>query len=491
MIPFLLITKNEFIKLITFKYSLKRYIFAFAWYIFLGCFIYLNTYLHNHTFITYEKVNVFVFLVLFIFLTRGILMKIPKKSNLKMDEEFKNKIAIIIACHNSQDVLPSTLKAALKHFSPDAIYIADNNKIIPDNNISKEICEKHGVNYIYTQVSNKTKALRNTVKFIDPKFKYLISMDDDTLFPEEFYINENVWDDDKVGCIAFGIRIKNKQNLIERCVDLEYKLYSYNSYGRNFGSLDFGIGIAYMMKTDIFKKCIDINPADGRLPYGEDGYQGVACRHNGYILLQDLNNFFLTYCPDKLVSLSCNQKSISGYDAGSLWKQRPLRWYRTGTARLILEFTTVFTFNASRNNENIFWGILRNIYYRFWKILEFIMIIVIINFPFIIYNNIKNPKDFYDFLFITALFPLVLLINLAFCKFKFRNNNDLYIDYTMVFIYPLFMKLKFLLNVFGFLSCITFFVPFETYWGFYNINNYKFKKENKNEDIELGEIIIK
>ena len=498
MIPYLLITEKEFKKLITFKYSYKRYIFTLLWYAVLGLGIYYNKYIiPDFGFINYYWINILVFMVLFIFLSRGLLTSVPNNSvtDKEIDEEFKNKIAVIIACHNSEDVLPYTLEAALKHFSGEAIYIADNNKVLPIENISNQICEKYGVNYIYTQVSNKTLALRNTVNYIDNKYEYLISMDDDTLFPEKFYINQNIFNDEKIGCIGFGIRIKNKKNIIERCVDIEYKLYSYSCFSRNFGSTDFGVGIAYMMKKNLFKKCIDINPCDGRLPFGEDGIQGIICRQNGYIILQDLNNFFLTYCPNKLFTCG-KSKVISGYDAGTLWKQRPLRWYRSGTVRLVLELSTIFNFNVKRKDDNIIVGLLRNIYYRCWKLLEALMIFIIISFPYILYQNL-SITDFSrlgNFLLLYSLFPIILSLNMLMCKFKFRNKKDLKIDYTMLLVYPLFMKIKFLMNIFGFLSCIVFFIPFETYFGFYNLRNYTFKEEDKSiksptlDEIDMEEI---
>ena len=272
---------------------------------------------------------------------------------------------------------------------------------------------------------------------------------------------------------------------------MELKLFGFNNYGRNFGSVDFGIGVAYMMPTLLFKKCIDINPADGRVPYGEDGYQGVMCRQNGYFLQQDLNNFFLTYCPDKLIDWSFSRKSISGYDAGSLHKQRILRWYRTGTARLILEFATILTVNISRTNDSIIMSLIRNIYYRLWKLLELFMLIVIISFPFIIYHNLNNMNHLNNFIFIALIWPIIMTLNLLCLKIKFRHSNDLNIDLRMVMLYPMYLKLKFIMNVLGFLSCILYFVPFETYPGFFNIRNYTFEKEKPEEkDIELGEFSL-
>jgi hypothetical protein len=300
------------------------------------------------------------------------------------------------------------------------------------------------------------------------------------------------FEDERLGTLAFPIRVKKKDTLIEKFVDMELKLVGFNSYGRNFGSIDIGIGVAYMMRTKIFKKCIDINPADGRLPYGEDGFQGIACRYNNYYMKQDLNNFFLTYCPDKLCDMSCDRKAISGYDAGTLWKQRCLRWYRTGTARLVLEFTTIFTTNIARTNDYIIIGLLRNIYYRLWKLLELFMLIVVISFPFILYNNFRDRESIENFLFISAIWPIIMILNLMCLKFKFRNSEDLYITWQMVFLYPMYLKMKFFMNVLGFIGCITFFVPFETYPGFFNIRNYAFQKEEiKEKEIELEKIIIK
>ena len=124
------------------------------------------------------------------------------------------------------------------------------------------------------------------------------------------------------------------------------------------------------------------------------------------------------------------------------------------------------------------------------------MIFIIISFPYILYQNISitDYSRLGNFLILYSLFPIILSLNMLMCKFKFRNKKDLKIDYTMLLVYPLFMKIKFLMNVFGFLSCIVFFIPFETYFGFYNLRNYTFKEEDKSiksptlDEIDMEEI---
>jgi len=494
MIPYLLITKDEFVKILTFQYSWKRYLAALSLYSLVGVFIYFSDLvLTQIRIVSFYNVNLFAFIILFLLISRGILIKLPDIEGKVLDEEFRSQISVLIACHNSEDVLPHTLEAAIKHFPPEAIYIADNNKVEPEENKSKKICEEYGVNYVFTKVSNKTLALRNTIKYVDEKYTYVISMDDDTLFPEKFYLDKDTFADKRMGCIAFSIRVKKKETLIERSVDMELKLFGYNNFGRNFGSVDFGIGVAYMMPTKLFKSCIDHNPGDGRVPYGEDGYQGVMTRQNGYYLQQDMNNFFLTYCPDKLLDFSFDRKAISGYDAGSLHKQRILRWYRTGTARIILEFSTIFTTNIRRSDDGFCMSLMRNIYYRIWKLFEGFMLLVLLIYPFMIYKNISSPEDLKTMAIIIGMWPITMMVNLTCLKIKFRNSEDLYIDTCMIFIYPIYLKLKFIMNVLGFIGCFTYFVPFVLYPGFFYIGNYTFpveEPEQEEVDIELGNFTL-
>ena len=123
---------------------------------------------------------------------------------------------------------------------------------------------------------NKTNALREGVKLIDKSFEYAILLDDDTLFPEDFYLSEDEFEEN-VGLIAFGLKMKDQDTLIEKCVNLEYLLFCYNSYCKNYGSVEFACGAAYMMRRNVFEHGMDLNPADGSvLPYGEDGLIGVS-----------------------------------------------------------------------------------------------------------------------------------------------------------------------------------------------------------------------
>jgi hypothetical protein len=52
----------------------------------------------------------------------------PIRNSDKFDEQFRDKITIIISCHNSSGMIAQTLLRALLHFDDRNIYIADNNR---------------------------------------------------------------------------------------------------------------------------------------------------------------------------------------------------------------------------------------------------------------------------------------------------------------------------------------------------------------------------
>jgi hypothetical protein len=58
-------------------------------------------------------------------------------------------VGLMIACHNSAESLPSTLRAALRVFPPEHIFVCDNgNSTTPSDN-SEEVCQKISLEYQY------------------------------------------------------------------------------------------------------------------------------------------------------------------------------------------------------------------------------------------------------------------------------------------------------------------------------------------------------
>jgi len=118
--------------------------------------------------------------------------KVP--DHILSDETFRRKeflsVAIIIACHKSNDVIERTVRAALDHFPPQNIYVADNgNSPVPLDDTEQIVLEIDPmINYRWSSMGNKTLAQFLSVNTIMERddIKHVMIVDDDTKFPKNF-----------------------------------------------------------------------------------------------------------------------------------------------------------------------------------------------------------------------------------------------------------------------------------------------------------------
>lgn len=513
MIPYIFVTIDEFKKIITLSFSWKRYLFVFLYYIFLtfvGFLLYrFEIWKYNlllkTSFLTFNigKVNnigiSFIFIFLFFYFIKSLLINVPKELNEKhkIHDNFRKKIAILIACHNSQDVIEDTLESIVRHFPENQVFVCDNNKhknMSLNEKKTQSICKKYKVNYNYINIPNKTNAIRIILKkFIIGVYEYTILLDDDTLFAKKFCPKEDWFlDDNKLAGIGFSIRMKNTNFLIQRLVDYEYLMWSYNKFCKNYSTNKMICGIAGIWRTNIIYSILKINPAGSILPFGEDGWNGLISRLNGYKIKQDFQNFVYSFCPTKYYfdyndffgNKICN---ISGYDATNLWKQRSLRWYRSSIMRFS-EFYTLF-YNVSDDKDNLLKKILSNIYYRFIILWSYMLIYIAISVPFLLIKVVNNP---YNYLVLhTFLILSSFITNIYVRLVVFQKRDDCKVGYDVIFFYPFFLIYTTILKSVGFYGTVFYYFPFKfklrllTFFQFKdNIDNIP-KPMIKEEGIEI------
>jgi len=482
MIPYMLITPQEFIKIFTFKYSLLRYLFVFSWYVILSIIIFGIYYYQLWIFAgplgkKLWKVNLFwdingnisifmgMLVFIFSYIFKSIVFKLPTVLTKEdvMEEGFKNNIAILIACHNSSDIIEETLKSIVVHFDPQHVFVCDNNKTsdMGENEIeTHRLCETNGVNYNYINVPNKTNAIRTVLKEIKHHYEYVILLDDDTLMADTFCLKEDWFlKDKKLAGIGFGIRMKHTTSLLQRCVDAEYLYWSYNKHMKNFATNKFICGIGGIWKTDIIYDILSINPSDGSIfPFGEDGWNGTISRLNGYKIRQDMQNFVYSQCPTNLL-FNSSDDCISGYDSTTLWKQRALRWYRSCNMRIIPELYSFLTFNASIEGDSMTKKILRNIYYRGIITWSFVLIYYSAIMPLLLANYIFEPRLY---LVIHSTLILMTIISGLFVRYIiFRNRGDCHIGFDVIFAYPFYIMYVTIMKMFGFIGTLFYYFPFK------------------------------
>ena len=516
MIPYLIISIKEFKNIICCKYSFLRYLFVLFWYFILtlvcyGIYYYqlwnfegvFGSHLWEENYFWDISISASVLSGLIIFMTTYVFKAIFIGINSEltgeeeMKEEYKNNICILIACHNSNEVIDSTLRSIIKHFNGEQVYVCDNNKhkeLMGNEKLTKSICEKYNVNYNYINIPNKTNSIRTVLEKIKDKYKYSILLDDDTLLGEKFCLKEDWFlKDERLAGIAFGIRMKDRSNIINRLVDYGYLLFSYNKYVQNLATNKFICGIGGIWKSKIIYDILKINPADGSiLPFGEDGWNGLIARLNGYRIKQDMQNFVESYCPTNIFytpkDFLLNRKCISGYDSSNLWKQRSLRWYRSSILRIIPEIYTIITYNAYVDGDSLFKIILRNIYYRaiIWWSLTLIYFSAIM--PLLLVNYAYDPLRY--FFIHSSLIFMSILSNIFIKYIIFRNRSDLHVGFDVILLSPFFRMYISLMRAVGFLGTMLYYLPFKSSLRIFSC--HKIKKElieKENNEIEL--VIVK
>ena len=514
MIPFIFVSLPEFKKIICCKYSILRYLFVLLWYCFLFCFCFIIYFFQlwdfsgafgNHIwkeqtyFDIYINVSVLVGISIFIcsYIVKSIFFVLKDKNqNEIMESGYKNNICILIACHNSSDIIEDTILSIIKYFDGNQVYLCDNNKIKGENEKNTEqIALKYNCNYNFYNIPNKTNAIRSTLKENIDKYKYVILLDDDTCLSDNFCLKEDSFkkDDNLIG-IGFGIRMKKREeNLITRLVDCEYLYFTYNKYIQNFATNKFICGIGGIWKTDKIYEILKINPADGSiLPFGEDGWNGLITRLNGYRIKQDIQNFVESSCPTDIFFSFGNcfnkVKCISGYDSTNLWKQRSLRWYRSGVLRIVPEIYTLFTYNAGLKDDSIIIKILRNIFYRviiLWGLtLNYFSAIV----PILFINYINDPIR-YGLIHLSLLL-ISVLCNIYIRFFIFRNRDDLQMGWDVLLLQPFFKFLISLMRTFGFVGTLLYYFPFKITPRVFTCHQIKNEEEVKKIDKPLDNMVV-
>lgn len=483
MIPFILITSDEFYKVFSFKLKWNRYLFTLIWYLIIGYFIYYLIIVSEilaknverscsaEKYVLCSGYAMFAIVVYFgLYLIKSlypIKRQLTEKDSNKMDKDFKNRTGIVIACHNSHDVIESTIERIILHYPANNIHIADNNRHPePINKGTEEICDKYNVNYNYIPMPGKTNALYKVVSQIHNNYDYLIALDDDTLMPVNYYLSEDDFkEDEQLGGIGFGITIKNKCNIVTELVDYEYKIWCYNSYIRNLSSSKMIIGIAGIWRASLFKRILEVNPAGKTLPFGEDGWNGVIARLNSYKLKQDFQNMVETFSPESLFydikDLSCRGEQMCGYGASNIWKQRALRWYRSGNLRIIPEIYTILFFDASNSKNNLFIRLLQNIHYRVFQIWSLLLMYWALMIPFTGYIYRNNYGCWVIIYIKITTYISSVLAHLYLNYFVFRNRSDIKVPLKVIMIYPLFTYYIAIMRCIGFFGTIFYYFPFK------------------------------
>ena len=484
----MIVTKDEINRVIGFNLSKSTYLKAVAWYILIVgivCIVshfglwqkYYQLAIQKGSVLSVAVFSAAIYLLMSVM--QFLLVKLlPIHNSDEFDERFRDKIAIVIPCHNSSSVIAQTLDRALLHFDGNSIYVADNNRHERPQDSTPVIALEKGVNYIYYPKSGKTNALYETGKTIQANYDYFLLIDDDTLLPRNFCPSEKFFEDEKVSTVGFGIKIKELDAVSENLVDWEYKMLSWRGAARKYWSLKLAFGIAHMWRTEAFLEVYEINPCRTRLPFGEDGWAGLITRMKGNRIKQDTRNFVESYAPKQMfyslqdLDVTKGKSAISGYDSQNIWKQRVMRWYRNYIIRVPYELSLALYYDAG--------GVMANIMYRLDLLYCILLAYWSITIPAFLFYVI-DTGDWRIWLLVHASAYLFGMTTVLFNNYvTFRRRKDLQIQKKyVILLYPAFTMYVAVMRLFGCLGAILYYIPFCIIKGELEVSGTKGKGELK------------
>lgn len=398
---------------------------------------------------------------------QNIFVCYPKSTSFGIKYSGNDASIVIIPTHNSENGISKTLESVCKVFQKNTIYIADNNSTeTPPDNI-KDIIIQYGIpeeNYYYLPVASKTEAMYTTARSVlqTKCAQYVVLLDDDTVIPYNFTIDEELFMDEKVSAIAYSIQT-GKSNLVESLVDWEYKLYGWRNYFKSqYSTVKFALGIISVWRFDRFLNVYKHNPCRyPGLPFGEDGWAGYINRTYNYRIVQDLRFTVTTFAPSKLFPNIFSTQTRQGYDSTNLWKQRAHRWYRNYIRRLPFELCLLFRYDT---------GVpLRNVIYRFETLYGLYIYMGSVTIPILVAKLIVGQHGLLLWYILHAgLYGSGLISNIFINYFTMRFRPDLRVSLKILLLYPLFTLYISYARLFGTISAILYYIawnaPYKSIW---------------------------
>ena len=287
----------------------------------------------------------------------------------KNDPSFIARVGVVIPCHKSADEIGGTIAAVVRHFLPENVVVVDNaNQLLPPDNtqaVINEACRDAGkkgqCKYLFVPTGHKTNALANGVAALPAHVEYMLLLDDDTVLPPNFIVDELHFADPRVSSVGFPIRIA-KQNFLTQLIDLEMRsLSALKNTDARFGSVFNVFGVNVLWRRAAFVSLLRDHPL---LPWGEDGWLSVISAMSNLRQGFESRCWVTTFAPPRLFSWTAwipgfggDLGREQGYGAATLWKQRAKRWFTNQTRRIDVYLLLVLFYNVGTLRRSIWFRV--------------------------------------------------------------------------------------------------------------------------------------
>ncbi|PVH68236.1 glycosyltransferase family 2 protein [Cadophora sp. DSE1049] len=272
--------------------------------------------------ITVGTAALYAFAPLFILLDKD---PPPPSPNNEYKPQLPCNVALIIPCYKSSTLISATLKAALKLFPPENIFvIANGNSPSPLDNTG-DICALFGVSHTWCPLGSKIIAQFVGCKVAE-KLPYMLLIDDDCLLPPNFPMGTD-WCTERIRCIGYTISSVGpgctKGTLVQQAQDMEYKLSGlHRQFAGEIGSATFPHGAISMWEERCLVQTFHEHPG---FSVSEDWFFGHVARQLGSRILMNSEVFVETETPCAIF-FAPKDEARGGFGEMTVMKQRFERW---------------------------------------------------------------------------------------------------------------------------------------------------------------------
>jgi len=387
----------------------------------------------------------------------------PKPTNWKNDPKFLARCGAIIPAHRSASEIGQTVRGILRHISPENIIVVDNAASPrPLDNTEQVVRDVHpDVKYTFVPLGHKTLALWTGMQLLPDTVEFVIHVDDDTLLPRDFVLDESLFDDPDISEVSF-ICDTHECNWLTEAIGFTFKINSHIGYFNNFtsGTCLWAAGVIGIVRRRVLHSILSDHVF---LPFGEDAFLGHLQLLNSYKIIKEGRCVVKTFAPPVMFAYCSADAREQGYGASTLFKQRARRWSVTKLRRSIWTMTTLFTWNGK--------SLWRNVWFRILNIIHFGGVTVAVYWIPLFFARLaydlgtgSRQKIWYMFgSLITALaanYALQMLSLLAINYVLWRHRPDMQVSFRTVLATPFIKKFLVLCDALGHLSCVIYWVPF-------------------------------
>lgn len=189
---------------------------------------------------------------------------------------------------------------------------------------TEEICDKYGVNHVWSPVGSKIVA-QFVGSYAAKGFKNVLLIDDDCALPPNFpIVSERMTG--KVKCMGYTIKSvgpnSSRGTLCQQAQDLEYKISGIQrALAGKIGSATFPHGAISLWDRDFLIQTFSSHPG---FSVSEDWFFGHVARQLGCRTKMCTSVFIETETPDAIFVSSGGERG--GFGEMTVFKQRFYRW---------------------------------------------------------------------------------------------------------------------------------------------------------------------